>query len=77
MGYWFSERKKKKFPLESQRERLRNAGIDLVEIDLSRPMEQQGPFDLLIHKITDLLPAVHDGEESLETHIKNFEVIGV
>lgn len=36
-------------------------------------MESQGPFDLLIHKITDLYALAVDGHEASESAIKNFE----
>ncbi|CAG5127382.1 unnamed protein product, partial [Candidula unifasciata] len=73
VGYWISEKKKKKLDFESHRELFRNAGIDLVEIDLSRSVESQGPFDLMVHKVTDLFALAVDGDASAENAIKNFE----
>uniref|UniRef100_A0A0B7BDI7 Inositol-tetrakisphosphate 1-kinase n=1 Tax=Arion vulgaris TaxID=1028688 RepID=A0A0B7BDI7_9EUPU len=73
VGYWISEKKRKKLDFEEHRELFRNAGIDLIQIDLMQPMESQGPFDLLVHKFTDLFALAVEGDESSESAIKNLE----
>ncbi|KAK1894434.1 Inositol-tetrakisphosphate 1-kinase [Dissostichus eleginoides] len=30
-------------------------GIEVVQLDLSQPLEEQGPLDVIIHKLTDLI----------------------
>ncbi|XP_053363729.1 inositol-tetrakisphosphate 1-kinase-like [Clarias gariepinus] len=40
---------------------FRGRGIEVVEIDLSQPMESQGPFDIIVHKLSDVIvEAEHD-----------------
>lgn len=34
-------------------------GISLVAIDCSVPLTEQGPFDVLLHKVSDLSPLFH------------------
>ncbi|KAG1964507.1 inositol phosphate kinase [Pimephales promelas] len=36
------------FPLFSRKQ-----GIEMIQLDLSQPIEKQGPFDVIIHKLTD------------------------
>ncbi|XP_059160505.1 inositol-tetrakisphosphate 1-kinase-like [Physella acuta] len=74
VGYWISEKKKKKLDFEEHRERFRNAGIDLIQIDLNQSLETQGPFDLLVHKVTDLLATAIDGHQPSQRAVRNLEV---
>ncbi|GLT98088.1 hypothetical protein SLE2022_156100 [Rubroshorea leprosula] len=51
VGYALTLKKKKSF-LQPKFERLaRNKGILLVAIDLNRPLSDQGPFDIILHKL--------------------------
>ncbi|EOX98528.1 hypothetical protein QUC31_015116 [Theobroma cacao] len=52
VGYALTLKKKKSF-LQPKFERLAcNKGILFVAIDLSRPLSDQGPFDLILHKLS-------------------------
>ncbi|GFO35239.1 inositol-tetrakisphosphate 1-kinase [Plakobranchus ocellatus] len=73
VGYWISEKKRKKIDFKEQQEMFRCAGIELVEIDLKQSMEAQGPFDLIIHKVTDILARANDGHVSSQNAIANLE----
>uniref|UniRef100_A0A0B6ZCP2 Inositol-tetrakisphosphate 1-kinase n=1 Tax=Arion vulgaris TaxID=1028688 RepID=A0A0B6ZCP2_9EUPU len=73
VGYWISEKKRRKLNFEEHRELFRNAGIDLVMIDLKKSLEGQGPFDLLIHKVTDIFAKAVHGHESSEDALENLE----
>lgn len=35
---------------------IRSKGISLVEIDCNKPLTEQGPFDVLLHKVSRLFP---------------------
>lgn len=51
VGYALTMKKRKSF-LQPKFERLaRNKGILLIAIDLNRPLDDQGPFDVIIHKL--------------------------
>lgn len=55
MGYWLSEKKMKKLNFLAFAEMCRKRGIEVVQLDLSQPLEEQGPLDVIIHKLTDLI----------------------
>ena len=46
-----------------------------VQVDLDRPVEEQGPFDLIIQKITDYMVAASDGDSQALNTMKGLEVI--
>ena len=43
-------------------------------MDLDRPLEEQGPFDLIIQKITDYMAAATEGNEEAIKTLKGVEV---
>ncbi|TRY57037.1 hypothetical protein DNTS_023941 [Danionella cerebrum] len=69
VGYWLSEKKMKKLSFQSFVDLCSEARVDKsevkqhgnifphvllrVKLDLSEPLEKQGPFDVIIHKLTD------------------------
>ncbi|XP_078287076.1 inositol-tetrakisphosphate 1-kinase-like [Rhinoraja longicauda] len=55
LGFCLSEKKRKKLHFLVFVELCRNKGIEVVEIDLTKCMEDQGPFDVIIHKLSDLM----------------------
>ena len=46
-----------------------------IQVDLEKPLEEQGPFDLIIHKITDHMAAARDGDSQALKTMKGLEVI--
>lgn len=67
VGYWLSEKKIKKLNFQAFAELCRKRGIEVVQLDLSRPIEEQGPLDVIIHKLTDvILEADQNDSQSLE-----------
>lgn len=68
LGYWMSEKKRRKFIHTEFSNMCRSSGIDLVEIDLNQPLEEQGPFSAILHKLTDIIvKAEAVGEIQVET----------
>nr|XP_046269201.1 inositol-tetrakisphosphate 1-kinase [Scatophagus argus]XP_046269203.1 inositol-tetrakisphosphate 1-kinase [Scatophagus argus] len=55
VGYWLSEKKMKKLNFQAFADMCRKRGIEVVQLDLSQPLEDQGPLDVIIHKLTDLI----------------------
>ncbi|XP_063079574.1 inositol-tetrakisphosphate 1-kinase [Engraulis encrasicolus] len=53
VGYWLSEKKIKKLNFLAFVDMCRKRGIEIIQLDLSRPLEEQGPLDVIIHKLTD------------------------
>uniref|UniRef100_A0A8C2Q3A5 Inositol-tetrakisphosphate 1-kinase n=1 Tax=Cyprinus carpio TaxID=7962 RepID=A0A8C2Q3A5_CYPCA len=66
VGYWLSEKKIKKLSFQTFVEMCRKQGIEMIQLDLSQPIEKQGPFDVIIHKLTDhIVDADQNVTESL------------
>ncbi|CAL8286770.1 unnamed protein product [Lota lota] len=55
VGYWLSEKKMKKMNFQAFADLCRKRGIEVVQLDLNQPLEEQGPLDVIIHKLTDLI----------------------
>lgn len=50
VGYALAEKKQKSFVQPSLVAHARSKGVNLVPVDMSKPLEEQGPFDAIIHK---------------------------
>ncbi|XP_025775287.1 inositol-tetrakisphosphate 1-kinase [Puma concolor] len=67
VGYWLSEKKIKKLNFQAFAELCRKRGVETTQLNLSRPIEEQGPLDVIIHKLTDvILEADQNDSQSLE-----------
>ncbi|XP_056349504.1 inositol-tetrakisphosphate 1-kinase isoform X2 [Oenanthe melanoleuca] len=67
VGYWLSEKKIRKLNFQAFAELCRKRGVEVVQLDLSKPIEDQGPLDVIIHKLTDIiLEADQNDSQSLE-----------
>lgn len=73
MGYWLSERKMKRLHFQDFTELCRKNGLEVVPLDLTKSLEDQGPLDVIIHKLTDvILEADQNDAQSLQL-VKRFE----
>ncbi|KAG0561233.1 hypothetical protein KC19_9G047500 [Ceratodon purpureus] len=50
VGYALAEKKQKSFVKPSLIAHAKSKGVNLVCVDMRRPLEDQGPFDAIIHK---------------------------
>nr|XP_034962951.1 inositol-tetrakisphosphate 1-kinase isoform X1 [Zootoca vivipara] len=67
VGYWLSEKKIKKLNFQAFAELCRKRGIEVIQLDLTKPIEDQGPLDVIIHKLTDvIIEADQNDSQSLE-----------
>ncbi|CAK9304637.1 unnamed protein product [Gordionus sp. m RMFG-2023] len=55
VGFWLSEKKSKKLNFAEFHSICSQVGIELVQINLDLDLDKQGPFDLIIHKLTDVI----------------------
>ncbi|XP_010880764.1 inositol-tetrakisphosphate 1-kinase isoform X2 [Esox lucius] len=62
VGYWLSEKKIKKMDFPVFVEMCRKQGIEMVQLDLNRSLEEQGPLDVIIHKLADLITEVYQND---------------
>ncbi|XP_053329066.1 inositol-tetrakisphosphate 1-kinase-like [Spea bombifrons] len=65
IGLCLNEKKKRKLNFHIFEELCRSRGYDVTDIDLARPLCTQGPLDLIIHKLSDLLV---EAEQDLISH---------
>ncbi|XP_054722888.1 inositol-tetrakisphosphate 1-kinase-like [Uloborus diversus] len=62
VGYWWSSKKSLKFKYTEFADVCRKRGIDLVKLDLERPLEEQGPLDAIVHKLTNVMLEAEAGD---------------
>ncbi|XP_031574662.1 inositol-tetrakisphosphate 1-kinase-like [Actinia tenebrosa] len=73
VGLLLSPKKKRKSVFDSFIELCSETGIELIEIDLNIPLEDQGPFDIILQKITDYMAQATDGDEHALKTIQSLE----
>ncbi|XP_071441836.1 inositol-tetrakisphosphate 1-kinase-like [Hetaerina americana] len=73
IGYWMSEKKTQKLNWKEFRNVCREHGFELVKIDLSCPLEDQGPFSVIIHKLTDIIAKAVQGDVQAREIIRHLE----
>lgn len=73
IGYWFNERKSLKLNIESMRKQFASKGFEFVKLDLDTDLEQQGPFDAIIHKLCVQTDSENQ-DDNAEKQLKSFEV---
>ena len=74
IGYWWSEKKSHKINVAELTRYFVQKGYSFVKIDLGDDIEKQGPFDAIIHKLSDLLCKMDTDEEAC-LQVKAFEVL--
>jgi len=73
VGYWWSEKKSQKMNVAELAQHFVEKGCEFVRLDLDSDLEMQGPFDAIIHKLSDVMCKV-DRDETAVQQVKSFEV---
>lgn len=73
VGYWWSEKKSQKLNATELAALFAERQCQLIKIDLDRPIEEQGPFSLIVHKISDILVKADQGDATAKKTISAFE----
>lgn len=73
IGYWMSEKKRQKLNWAEFSITCRKHGFDLVKLDLSRSLEDQGPFCIIVHKLTDIIVQAGQGNEKAQAMLERVE----
>lgn len=73
VGYWLSEKKLKKMNFEEFNDIARSVDIELVQIDLNKDLELQGPYDAIIHKLSDFIVLSDQGDTQASLLIGKLE----
>ncbi|XP_014242752.1 inositol-tetrakisphosphate 1-kinase-like [Cimex lectularius] len=75
IGYWMSEKKSQKLNWSEFAKVCRDHGFELVKLNLDRPLDDQGPFTVIIHKLTDIIAqAIKDDLKAMRMleHVDNY-----
>ncbi|CAJ1066173.1 inositol-tetrakisphosphate 1-kinase-like [Xyrichtys novacula] len=63
VGFCLSDKKRRRMNLDAFVEYCAGHGLEVVEIDLTQPLETQGPFNVIVHKLSDVIvEAQHDSK---------------
>ncbi|KAM4627387.1 inositol-tetrakisphosphate 1-kinase-like [Polymixia lowei] len=63
VGFYLSDKKRRRMNLDAFAEICAGHGVEVVEIDLNQPLVSQGPFDVIVHKLSDVIvEAEHDNQ---------------
>lgn len=73
IGYWWSEKKSQKLNANELANLFNQRQCDLVKLDLERPFEEQGPFSIIVHKLSDYVVKAGLGDALAKQIIKSFE----
>ncbi|XP_062275276.1 inositol-tetrakisphosphate 1-kinase-like [Scomber scombrus] len=74
VGFCLSEKKRRRMNLDAFAEFCAGHGVEVVKIDLTQPLVPQGPFDVIIHKLSDVIvEAEHDSQsQQLLANFQNY-----
>jgi inositol-1,3,4-trisphosphate 5/6-kinase/inositol-tetrakisphosphate 1-kinase len=73
VGFWWSEKKSQKISVTELEALFKEKGFQLIKIDLKSPIEPQGPFVAIIHKLSDIVVKAEQSDESALQQITLFE----
>ncbi|KAM6932012.1 inositol-tetrakisphosphate 1-kinase-like isoform 1-T1 [Lycodopsis pacificus] len=63
VGFCLSVKKRRRMNLDAFAVFCEGHGVEVVEIDLTQPLVHQGPFDIIVHKLSDVIvDAEHDSQ---------------
>ncbi|XP_070684729.1 inositol-tetrakisphosphate 1-kinase-like [Pempheris klunzingeri] len=63
VGFCLSDKKRRRMNLEAFADFCAGHGVQVVEMDLTQPLPPQGPFDVIVHKLSDVIvEAEHDSQ---------------
>ena len=74
VGFWWSDKKCQKINVAELEQAFRDKGFVLVKLDLTRPLQEQGPFAAIIHKLSDVMAKAELMDPSAQMQMKLFEV---
>ncbi|XP_034405187.1 inositol-tetrakisphosphate 1-kinase-like isoform X2 [Cyclopterus lumpus] len=72
VGFCLSDKKRKRMNLDAFAVFCEGHGVDVVQIDLTRPLVHQGPFDVIVHKLSDVIVEAEQDSQSQQL-LANFQ----
>ncbi|XP_029372943.1 inositol-tetrakisphosphate 1-kinase-like [Echeneis naucrates] len=72
VGFCLSDKKRRRMNLDAFAAFCATHEVEVVEIDLTQPLAPQGPFDVIVHKLSDVIvEAEHDSQS--QQLLSNFQ----
>eukprot|EP00063_Salmo_salar_P043077 XP_014017912.1 PREDICTED: inositol-tetrakisphosphate 1-kinase-like isoform X2 [Salmo salar] len=72
VGFCLSDKKRRQINLVAFAELCASHSVEVVEIDLSQPLESQGPFAVIVHKLSDVIVKAEYDSQSQQL-LDNFQ----
>ncbi|KAI3353851.1 hypothetical protein L3Q82_005065 [Scortum barcoo] len=74
VGFYLSDKKRRRMNMDAFADFCAGHGVEVVEIDLTQPLAAQGPFDIIVHKLSDIIvEAEHDSQsQQLLTNFQSY-----
>ncbi|XP_068441949.1 inositol-tetrakisphosphate 1-kinase-like [Clinocottus analis] len=72
VGFCLSDKKRRRMNLDAFAVFCEGHGVEVVEIDLARPLAPQGPFDIIVHKLSDVIVEAEQDSQS-QRLLANFQ----
>ncbi|XP_071753370.2 inositol-tetrakisphosphate 1-kinase-like [Centroberyx gerrardi] len=72
VGFCLSDKKRRRMNLGAFAELCAGHGVEVVEIDLSQPLVSQGPFNVIVHKLSDVIVEAEHNSQSQQL-LANFQ----
>ncbi|RWS09694.1 inositol-tetrakisphosphate 1-kinase-like protein [Dinothrombium tinctorium] len=73
VAYWWSDKKNLKMNADEFSEHLREYGIQLFKLNLDESLSKQGPFEAIIHKLSDVMVKADAGDDYAKKIVYDFD----
>ncbi|XP_059841138.1 inositol-tetrakisphosphate 1-kinase-like isoform X3 [Hypanus sabinus] len=73
LGVCLNGKKRKKLNFVVFAELCRKRGIEVIQMDLTRSIEDQGPFDVIIHKLSELMVEAEQADLHSQQLLRRFQ----
>ena len=74
IGFWLADKKWNRINREQLEQLLLQQGYLLIRLDLDEPLETQGPFAAIVHKVSEEMARAENGDTESKRRIQTFEV---
>ncbi|ORZ15950.1 inositol-tetrakisphosphate 1-kinase [Absidia repens] len=72
VGLVFTKKKIERSGFIGIEDYAREHGLDIVLVDLSQSIDNQGPFDLIVHKMSDVVARMEQGDDDSRIQYERF-----
>lgn len=73
IGYWWGDKKCHRFKVDELTTLFAERNCTFIKLDLDKPIETQGPFSVIVHKLSDIMVKADMGDLFARKTISSFE----